>query len=231
MHSCNFQVYASLVANVKNLLSSILTQCESIAFTSDCWTSKNATKSFICFTLHTSNDAFQLVSATLGIVAFSGAHKHDVIAEKFHQICLEFGISLDKQANYITTDNGSNIKKAFDEMEQIQRFHCVVHNIQLCITSAKKASPDMNSLATKASSVVSKFNRSTSLQETLAKMQEDLGMSPVKKLVQDVDTRWDSEYKQMSRIIELQPALKKMDEIMGQELFSQNDYRNMKQVS
>jgi hypothetical protein len=62
-----------------------------------------------------------MVSATLGIASFSGPHTHNVIADKFKHICTEFSIDITKTKCYIVTDNGSNIKKAFEEMEDIDR--------------------------------------------------------------------------------------------------------------
>jgi hypothetical protein len=106
---------------LKGKLKSIIAQAESVSFTSDCWTSRNASKSFICFTLHTADEKLELVSATLGIVSFFGPHKHNVIADKFKEICKEFSIDISKHKCFMVTDNGSNIKKAFEEMEDIER--------------------------------------------------------------------------------------------------------------
>jgi GTP1/Obg family GTP-binding protein len=224
------QAYKTIYEKLKVKLGSTILQSESLTFTSDCWTSKNAAKSFICFTIHTADEEFKLLSATLGIVSFSGTHTHSVIAEKFRNICKEFDIDITKNKCYIVTDNGSNIKKAFEEMDDIERFHCVLHNIQLIITSAKKSCVEMNNLTSKASSLVQKFNRSALLQEAVYKAQEEVGMHPIKKLIQDVDTRWDSEFQQLSRICELKEALKIVEEKTGQQMFTEHEYKNMKMV-
>jgi hypothetical protein len=89
----------------------------------------------------------------------------------------------------------------------------------------------MNNLTGKASALVKKFNRSTFLQEALVKSQEILGMIPSKKLIQDVDTRWDSEFEQLSRICELMPALKSVAHNTSQDMFTDHDYKMMKLVS
>jgi hypothetical protein len=225
-------MYKFIDEKLKVTLKSIIEKCESITFTSDCWTSRNAAKSFICFTLHTADEDLNLLSATLGIVSFTGPHKHNVIADKFRNICKDFNIDITKKKCYIVTDNGSNIKKAFDEMEDIERFHCVLHNLQLVITTAKKNCSEMNNLTAKASSLVQKFNRSVLLQEAVTKAQEELGMIPIKKLIQDVDTRWDSEFLQLSRICELKQALNLVEENenTGNHMFTGHEYKMMQMV-
>jgi hypothetical protein len=98
------------------------------------------------------------------------------------------------------------------------------------VTSAKKNCPEMNNLTGKASALVQKFNRSTLFQESLVQAQVKLGMSPIKKLIQDVDTRWDSEFQQLSRILELKPALKLVEDNTSQETFTEHEYKMMQLV-
>jgi hypothetical protein len=222
--------YNALKLYLKGKVSQVLSECESISFTSDCWTSKNASKSLMAFTLHCIDQECNLFIVTLGVLTMHGAHTHNLLQDKFNEILEEFSINISQKPSYMVTDNGSNIKKAFTEMEGIERISCMAHNLQLCIVNGKKSCTEMSKLSSAASALVTKFNHSHHLQEKLVKAQEQLGMVPPKKFVKAVDTRWGSEFAQIQRILELKSAIKQMEDDLGFIPFTVNDYKLMQQV-
>lgn len=96
----------------------------------------------------------------------------------------------------ITTDQGSNVKKA---MREYQDEHdtawipCASHKIQLCINDAIKGTPTVSAVFGKCQLITALFSKSTIASEALDDQQTGRGKTPI-KLKKMNTTRWNSKY-------------------------------------
>lgn len=105
------------------------TNVEHIAITTDVWTKRRT--SFICLTGHTFNKKYQLVSVVLGFRRLAGQHLGDTIRSYIRYELDQLGI--DAKICGITSDNGSDVKKATGSIEFGHRFWCIAHCLNLVV--------------------------------------------------------------------------------------------------
>ncbi|CAF2660280.1 unnamed protein product [Rotaria sp. Silwood2] len=111
-----------------------LASVNAIAITVDIWTKKQT--SFICLTGHVFNNKYESISIVLGFRRLSGAHRADNIKK---YILYEMqNLEIEEKVCAIVSDNGSNIKKAINEIKPGQRFSCIAHNINLVVRNGLK---------------------------------------------------------------------------------------------
>jgi hypothetical protein len=127
-----------LYDNVKDAMmtqiSTDLDTIESVAFTSDLWTSR-ANDPYMAFTLHYITVNFVLQKFLLGCIPFAGRHTGINIAEQFDSVVGELMLRDDVQA-YSVTDSGSNMILAAKKSKYMNnRIACADHNINLVVTN------------------------------------------------------------------------------------------------
>ena len=110
-------------------LRSTLVNVKSIALTVDIWT-KNKT-SFLCLTGHLFNKRFETVPLVLGFRHFVGPHEADNIkCYIIHEITQ---LHIKQKVSAIVSDNGSDIRKAINDIKPVLHFSCLAYDINLVI--------------------------------------------------------------------------------------------------
>jgi len=104
----------------------------------------------------------------------------------------------------ITTDNASNMKKAFAEFPCVW-LTCFGHNLNLAISKALKIQR-VESAVRACRHLIQGFSRSWKRKREFKKKQADLEL-PEHALIHDVVTRWGSTYEMISRFLEQQQAV------------------------
>ncbi|RXN22442.1 zinc finger BED domain-containing 1-like protein [Labeo rohita] len=104
----------------------------------------------------------------------------------------------------ITTDNASNMKKAF-ELFPCVWFPCFGHNLNLAISKVLKI-PRVESATRACRHLFQGFSRSWKCKRELQKKQAELNI-PEHSLIHDVVTRWGSTFEMISRFLEQQQAI------------------------
>lgn len=84
---------------------------------------------------------------------------------------------------------------------------CFAHKFQLVVEGAVNNDPSAQEMLQKSRSIVGHYHKSTAATARLKKIQTQLGMTPPKNVVQMVDTRWNSEFHMLERLVELKNAI------------------------
>lgn len=192
------QMYLKLRAEVEQALS----EAQHVAFTTDLWTSGTG-HPYMSLTAHYISPSWEVKSACLETVFMPEDHTAENIRHSFESLLEEWGIEMGKVV-CVTTDNGSNVKKAFTELP-LTWMSCFGHNLNLSIGKALKI--DRVDAAIRACrGVVQGFSHSWKRKRELTKKQAEMNL-PQHSLIHDVVTRWGSTHAMVSRFVEQHNAV------------------------
>lgn len=185
----------------EKIIPEIEADCETMCVTLDLWTSRK-TESYISITGHYINRQFQLKTVLLDCCSFPGNSTSLNLASELRRITNEWNLT--HKINFAVTDNGANVVKAVKELLHWKHFGCYAHTLNLILQDSLKEFKD--SLA-KIKKIVGFFHKSSSASEKFLKQQVLNGKTP-KKLVQEVETRWNSTFFMLERAVELKEEIK-----------------------
>lgn len=123
-----------------------------------------------------------------------GSHNRQTIAESLTAMFDHWKIPLDK-ANVILRHNASNMKAAMQDMG-VPSLGCLAHTLQLVVHDGLISQRSVNDALANARKIVGHFKHSQLAQSRLEDIQVQMqgeGTTP-NRLVQDVQTRWNSSY-------------------------------------
>ncbi|XP_066587634.1 E3 SUMO-protein ligase ZBED1-like [Prorops nasuta] len=177
-----------------NIIRDQLRKVVDISLTTDIWTDQLNTKSYLGLTAHYIFDN-KHKSVTIGVTQLYERHSAENIKKWLRIIIKEWGVNTESIL-VIVSDSGSNIKKAIkDEFGPEKHLPCFAHALNL-ITSKVIESNNIHVIVKKVKSIVCHFKKSIIAADELRKVTE-------LKLIQSVETRWNSTYEMLSRFIEL----------------------------
>lgn len=186
--------YKCLSSIVKDELHS----AKNICLTTDVWTDSLNTKSFLGITSHLKNKKYK--SVTIGVTELVERHTTENLQQWLQDIISEWNIQLEHIV-VITSDNGANIKKAIiDGFGADKHFPCFAHTLNLVPSRIIEKDEIVSELCKKVQSIVAYLKKSVAAMDQL-RIQSDL------KLIQSVDTRWNSTYDMLVRFVELSDAI------------------------
>lgn len=105
----------------------------------------------------------------------------------------------------IVSDNAANIKAAI-ELLKIPHMPCAAHTLNLTVMDSMNKIKEVEVLLNKCRNIVARFKRSTVAMDIL-KAEQINRQQPVLKILQDVSTRWNSQYYMLQRILEIKDSL------------------------
>ncbi|XP_060879313.1 zinc finger BED domain-containing protein 4-like [Metopolophium dirhodum] len=203
------QLYSKKLSLLKEEINTELNSMQSISFTFDIWTS-GAQQPYISLTTHYLTKQFELRNKTLGCSYFLGEHDGKSIFLKIKSMVSEWNIDI-LSLNipiYMVTDNARNISCAlnkYNSNDNLHHYFCAAHTLQLAIQDALKEN-NIESLLKKFRPIVTHYNHSNKSWERLQQIQVRLNL-PNHKLIQMVETRWNSVFLMLERIIEQKEAI------------------------
>lgn len=191
------QQHESLQTRIKSELISV----EFVCLTTDAWTS-TAMEAYLGVTAHYMK-GWELKNCALAVKPLEDRHTGKNVAEWLESVWNDFGIPPHRIVA-IAHDNGSNIVNAIELLKfkyaWIQSIRCAGHTLQLCLSEINK-DQQISSAINSVRKAVKFFKHSELASTALAKKQEQMGI-PVKSLIHDVPTRWNSTQQMIDRILE-----------------------------
>ena len=133
------------------------------------------------------------------------SHTAENIAAELKRIANDWLIA-DKVVALVT-DNASNMVAAA-RLTEWKHIPCFAHTLNLIVQAALSADPVMAGLKknNKCKSIVTFFHQSTKASDKLKEVQNQIGNSEV-KLVQEVETRWNSSFYMFKQVLEQKEAI------------------------
>ncbi|XP_076853561.1 E3 SUMO-protein ligase ZBED1-like [Brachyhypopomus gauderio] len=169
-----------------------------VSLTADMWTSLNM-DAYLAVTCHFIDDNTCLKSTLLGVVKFPQAHTAENLACVKSSLMEEWGIK--SKVTCLVTDGASNMIACGKNLKLCHAV-CIAHTLNLVVKKALELTPVLSTIRTKARKLVGYFRSSTTAKEKLDLVQEHMG-KPKKKLIQEVETRWNSTFQMLERVAEL----------------------------
>lgn len=147
----------------------VLAGVDYMACTTDMWTSRNGA-GYISLTCHFISKDFKMSFKNLQTRHFPGSHNHDTIQDTIVSAAADWCIDLRKQVVAFTTDSGSNIVKALEEMSML-RLPCIGHTLNLAVQKGIQVRQVVTAVG-RCRKLVAHFHRSRIDSEELEKKQE-----------------------------------------------------------
>ncbi|KAK7881460.1 hypothetical protein WMY93_029869 [Mugilogobius chulae] len=173
-----------------------LKMADSVCLTTDMWSSINM-DGYIGVTAHYVAPDSKLETVILGVSHFAQSHTAQHIAEAQRLLMANWGIA--EKVSFMVTDNAANMKLSV-QLLNLRHISCFAHTLNLIVKKALDHTPVINDIRDKSRKVVGLF-RSSSKAKKLNEMQSVMGR-PLLKLIQEVDTRWNSTFDMFQRLYE-----------------------------
>jgi hypothetical protein len=223
-------------------LQGVLNSCTYVALTADIWTDRRA-HAFLGVTVHALRHGVP-VSHMLAFQAFHGTHTGQKIAESLEAVIADS--KLQTKVQYVVTDNASNMIKAisvlFDDGDQYRlddnsdpslwedvegdevdivlsnmgiRLSCFAHSLQLVVRDGLSSVGVIRSALAKCSKLANLLH-----QSPLFRSAFESGMGSGRSIPATNDTRWNSTYRQLKAIVEL-------DHVKMGNVLRESDHTNL----
>lgn len=183
--------YEALSNIIKNQFSAI----EHLSLTTDIWTDTLNVKSFLGVTSHfIFNNKHK--SITVGVTELDERHTSQYLETWLIKIVEDWKINKDSIV-VVVSDSGANIKKAIKDAFGVDKhLSCFAHTLNLVPSTILESDNNVNSVRKKVKTIITYFKKSVVAADKLRSVS-DL------KLIQSVDTRWNSMYHMLTRFIQL----------------------------
>ncbi|XP_050706851.1 zinc finger BED domain-containing protein 4-like [Eriocheir sinensis] len=195
--------FPSLYENQVQQVRSELEGASFVTLTSDLWTSRQ-TKSFLSVTCHFISPEWELKSRLLATKRLMVDHTSQNIADALIEICEEWNVM--EKVYCIVTDNAANMIKAVKDIIKTGHIGCFAHTLNLVVQNAIKNTGEVKEVQDKIKAIVSFFHHSVKASDKLGALQVQQGTEK-KKLIIDVETRWNSTFYMLERFQEQHQAV------------------------
>ena len=186
----------------KEELKAKLTDTKYCVLTTDLWTSR-ATQGYITVTCHFLLSSWELHSAVLDTLHVDVSHTAENLAAELVRITDDWRIT--EKVVCAVTDNASNIVAAI-RLNGWKHLPCFAHTLNLVVQDSIKADTVLAGIQKKCRDIVSYFHRSSKATDKLFSIQTHLKVDNL-KLIQDVETRWNSVFYIFERLIQQHEAV------------------------
>ncbi|XP_076828944.1 zinc finger BED domain-containing protein 4-like [Brachyhypopomus gauderio] len=189
---------------VCKFISECLQSVPSLSLTTDIWSSDVCPLSLLSLTAQWIDSSFTLQKAVLHAKQFHGSHTGESIATALEEMLNVWKIPKSK-VHVILRDNASNMIKAMDRLG-LASLGCFAHTLQLVVNEGLLAQRNVSDALAIGRKIVGHFKHSPQAYSRLEDIQMELNM-PLKRLMQDVRTRWNSTYHMIKSLTEQKRVL------------------------
>jgi hypothetical protein len=186
------------------LQSIIATEANDVSFTSDAWSDPVSGLALLSLTAHWITPEFNRRQAVLYASQLEDSHTGDYLGRKLVEMLENVKIPTTK-VHLLLRDNGANMVKAM-KVAEIDSIGCFAHTLQLVISKPILCQRAVSDVLSMCRTLCSRFRTSIQAQEKLAEIQQ-FKKKTVKKLQQDVSTRWNSSLHMLQSVSEQREVL------------------------
>lgn len=180
---------------LSNMIKKQLSTVQHLSLTADIWTDPLNAKSYLGVTVHfLDNETHK--SVTIGVTELDERHTAENLEKWLLDIVESWGINKDSIVAFVS-DNAANIKKAIvDGFGLDKHLACFAHTLNLVPSTIIENDKAVAAVCKKVKSIVTYFKKSVAAADQL-RAHSNL------KLIQSVETRWNSTHAMLARFIEL----------------------------
>ncbi|XP_028179231.1 zinc finger BED domain-containing protein 4-like [Ostrinia furnacalis] len=187
---------------VKGKVILLLQKAEWVSFTTDIWSNPAKTCSLLSCTAHFINGS-KREKVILAASVLEEDHTGQHISAKLNEIIAEFNLT--NKVHMVIRDNAYNMQAAM-RCGNFLSIGCVAHTLQLVIHDVIFKDATSMNLIKKCRKVVGHFKRSEQASRYLERFLETCSL-PRHVLIQDIETRWNSTYLMLERLLEQKNAI------------------------
>lgn len=192
-------IYEKIKAKIKTNIS----EANYISLTSDGWTSAS-NSSFLSVTSHWIDENMDQQTAILRVAPMLEAHTAANISNELKETLQQFDIP-QKKIHLLVRDNAANMAAAAVHAD-FESLPCFLHSLQLTINDAIFTQRYVLDILAICRQIVGHFKHSPAAFAKYQQYQKQLNI-PEHTFVQDITTRWNSQYYMLSRIYEQKNAI------------------------
>ena len=192
-----------LYAKKEQEVRGILDQSKWCTITTDLWTSR-ATMGHMTITCHLVDEGWQMRSFVLETSHIDEAHTIVNLAAALKMVTEKWNIT--KKVHCAITDAASNITGAI-RSNRWNSLVCFAHRLNLVVTCAINDVEELQAIVDGIKRIVTYFHKSSKATDKLTAIQDRLGL-PNHRLIQHVDSRWNSVFYMMERYLLQQEAVR-----------------------
>ncbi|XP_030584252.1 zinc finger BED domain-containing protein 1-like [Archocentrus centrarchus] len=199
---------------------------DSVSLTADMWTSINI-DAYLAVTCHFVGADEQLSTTLLGVHPFPRSHTAENIAAVVQELMVEWGIG--GKVRCLVTDAAQNMT-ATARILKVRHAVCIAHALNLIVKKSIDATPGLDDIRSRVRRTVAYFKSSTTAKECLQQVQVQMGR-PVMKLMQEVETWWNSTFEMLQQIYDQREAVAAALATLSTDLapLTANEYEAMAQ--
>lgn len=202
-------LYKEEKMKLKSLLSTDLSSTQSLSFTTDGWKSRSG-HGYLSLTCHYVDNEFNYKHFTLSNKLFeesgTGEHIFNCLKNEMQEWNIIPTDATRPIPIYVVTDGGRNIVSAIKQSPWKHR-ECFAHKLQLVVEGAINQDESAQEMLQKCRKIVGHYHKSMAATTRMKKIQSQMGVSNPKNVVQMVDTRWNSEFLMLERLLELKSPI------------------------
>ncbi|XP_078495159.1 LOW QUALITY PROTEIN: E3 SUMO-protein ligase ZBED1-like [Ciona intestinalis] len=188
--------------SAKSFLLDVFKHVNYMGITTDMWTSIR-NDSYITVTVHWITDDWKMMHGVLTTECMTEANTAENLSLRLTNVLAQYRIVSNKISATVT-DNGRNIKKAVDLLDDWTQLSCFVHTLQLCVKAGLDI-PAVSRMRVGARRLVNHFKHSS--KATAALREKQFSLRPGKTvldLITECPTRWNSTFDMFDRLLSLQ---------------------------
>lgn len=195
------QLHNTVKKHITNMLQEDI---KAISFTTDIWSSSVSPVSVISLTAQWIDANFTLHQVMLHAKKFQGSHTGQAIRSILEEMLDTWAIPK-SSVHVVVRDNGRNMIKGVQDAG-LQSLSCVAHTLQLAVSEGLLSQRSITEAVGVGRKIVGHFKHSNLAYSRLQDIQIQLGQ-PIKRLQQDVQTRWNSTFYMLQSLIEQKRAI------------------------